>query len=71
MSTICRHTRKNMPKSELKEKAGGGGEMAEAVGNLNVDPARKEVGPFVKNPEAVTVWSKAFFKEAVRRIVLV
>ena len=42
-----------------------------AIENLNVDQARKEVEPFVKNPEALTVWSKALFKDVVQRIVLV
>jgi predicted nucleotidyltransferase component of viral defense system len=40
------------------------------VGKLNVDLARREVEPFVKDPEALTVWSRDFFLDVVRRIVI-
>jgi predicted nucleotidyltransferase component of viral defense system len=41
------------------------------IGNLNVDQARREVEPFVKDPEALTVWSREFFRDVFRRIVFV
>ena len=48
--------------SELIEKA---------IEKLNVTQARKEVEPFVKNPDALDVWSKEFFRDIVKRIVIV
>lgn len=44
---------------------------AEAIAKLDVDQARTEVEPFVKNPEDLTVWSKEFFLDVVRRITFV
>jgi len=41
----------------------------EAVDRLDVDQARREVEPFVKTPESLAVWSKAFFHDIVGRIV--
>jgi len=43
----------------------------EAVDKLDVDQARKEVEPFVKNPDALKIWSQEFFRDVVSRIVLV
>lgn len=45
--------------------------MSTAIEKLNVDQARKEVEPFVKNPEALQVWSKEFFHDVAGRIVLI
>jgi predicted nucleotidyltransferase component of viral defense system len=47
--------------SELIEKA---------IEKLNVNQARKEVEPFVRNPEALEVWSKEFFRDIVKRIII-
>jgi predicted nucleotidyltransferase component of viral defense system len=44
---------------------------SKAIEKLDVSQARREVEPFVKNPEAVQVWSKVFFQELIRRIVVV
>lgn len=41
----------------------------EAVDHLNVNQARREVEPFVKTPESLTVWSRAFFHDIVGRII--
>jgi predicted nucleotidyltransferase component of viral defense system len=43
----------------------------EAVDKLDVNQARKEVEPFVKNPEALEVWSREFFRDVIRRIIVV
>jgi hypothetical protein len=43
----------------------------EAVDTLDVNQARKEVEPFVKNPDALQVWSREFFQDVVGRIVVV
>jgi predicted nucleotidyltransferase component of viral defense system len=42
-----------------------------AVDQLDVAMAKKEVEPFVKNPETLDVWSHEFFRDIIRRIVLV
>lgn len=42
-----------------------------AIKELDVEQARKEVAPFVKNPEALEVWSREFFLDVVGRIVLI
>ncbi|MBE0596149.1 MAG: hypothetical protein IH614_02645 [Desulfuromonadales bacterium] len=42
--------------------------IAEAIGRLDVDQARREVLPFVRNPEALAVWSREFFLDVARRI---
>jgi predicted nucleotidyltransferase component of viral defense system len=45
--------------------------FAERVEALDVDQARREVEPFVDNPEALALWSKNFFKDLATRIQLV
>jgi predicted nucleotidyltransferase component of viral defense system len=47
------------------------GFLSKAIETLNVDQARREVEPFVKNPEGLKVWSKQFFHDVSRRIVLI
>lgn len=42
-----------------------------AIDELDVNQARKEVEPFVKNPDSLEVWSGDFFKDVVGRIVVV
>ena len=42
-----------------------------AIEKVNVEQARKEVEPFVKNPEALEVWSKEFFRDVAGKIVLI
>lgn len=44
---------------------------SKTVEKLDVNQARREVEPFVKDPETLTVWSKEFFRDVIRRIVLV
>jgi predicted nucleotidyltransferase component of viral defense system len=41
------------------------------VGKLDVDQTRREVEPFVKDPEALAVWSRDFFRDVIRRIAFV
>ena len=43
----------------------------EAIEKLDVNQARKEVEPFVKNHDGLKVWSSEFFKDVVGRIVVV
>ncbi|MDO8834300.1 MAG: nucleotidyl transferase AbiEii/AbiGii toxin family protein [Vicinamibacterales bacterium] len=45
--------------------------MADTIDTLNVDQARADVMPFVKDADALTLWSKAFFHDVIRRIELV
>lgn len=44
--------------------------ISKAIEKLNVEQVRREVEPFVKNPETLEVWSKEFFLDVARRIVL-
>jgi hypothetical protein len=41
------------------------------IGKLDVNQARREMEPFVKDPETLTVWSRDFFRDVIRRITLV
>ncbi len=43
--------------------------LANAVDRLNVKQAVAEVEPFVRDPQSLTLWSKEFFTDVVRRIV--
>ena len=40
----------------------------EAIENLDVKQIRKEVEPFVKEPDQLQIWSREFFREVVERI---
>ncbi|KIH75703.1 Nucleotidyl transferase AbiEii toxin, Type IV TA system [Geoalkalibacter ferrihydriticus] len=43
----------------------------EAISRLDVDQARGEVLPFVRDPEALEIWSRDFFLDVLRRIQFV
>jgi len=45
--------------------------MDRAIDTLNLDQARADVLPFVPDPDALTLWSRAFFHDVTRPIVLV
>lgn len=45
--------------------------MDKAIENLDVEQARKEVEPFVKNPEVLMFWSYDFFHDVALRIQLI
>ena len=38
---------------------------------LNVNQARREVEPFVKDPETLAGWSREFFRDVIHRIIFV
>lgn len=42
--------------------------LENAVERLDVNNARKEVEPFVKDPRSLEIWSKTFFKSLIERI---
>jgi len=42
-----------------------------AIDTLNLEQARADVLPFVPDPDALTLWSRAFFHDVIRRIVVV
>lgn len=44
--------------------------VTEAINQLDVNQARTEVEPFVRNPEALAVWSRDFFRDVAKRIVV-
>jgi hypothetical protein len=41
-----------------------------AIEKFDVEQAKREVMPFVRRPEALSVWSKAFFRDVAGRITL-
>ncbi len=45
--------------------------ISNAIDKLDVNQIKKEVEPFVKNPEVLEVWSKEFFQDVAKRIVFV
>lgn len=47
------------------------GILAGTIDDLDVESARKEVEPFVRDPLAISIWSKDFFRDVAGRIVLV
>lgn len=44
--------------------------LDKAITALNVEQARREVEPFVRNPEALTLWSHEFFRDVAARVQL-
>jgi predicted nucleotidyltransferase component of viral defense system len=42
--------------------------LIHAINSLDLEQVRKEVEPFVKNPEALSIWSQEFFLDIVPRI---
>ncbi len=61
------HWRGNAPLASEKFKD----LIAETVNHLDVDQARKEVEPFVRNPENLSIWSREFFLDVASRIKFV
>jgi hypothetical protein len=45
--------------------------LRKTIETVNLGEARKEVEPFVKNPDSLAVWSKEFFIDLIPRIKLV
>jgi predicted nucleotidyltransferase component of viral defense system len=45
--------------------------MHDAIKRLSVDQARREVEPFVSNPDSLEIWSRDFFKDVASRIQFV
>lgn len=45
--------------------------VAEVIDTLDVDQARNEVLPFVREPAALNIWSRNFFHQIVKRIEVV
>jgi hypothetical protein len=45
--------------------------MRAAIERLPVDRARREVEPFVSNPDSLKIWSRDFFKDVASRIEFV
>lgn len=42
--------------------------LLEAIANLDVDQAREEVLPFVREPASLDIWSRDFFTEVMKRV---
>lgn len=45
--------------------------LAEVIANVDIEQAKQEVLPFVRQPETLDVWSKEFFQDIVGRIVVI
>jgi hypothetical protein len=45
--------------------------LRRAVDGLDVEKARREVAPFIKDQRALDVWSREFFAEVITRIVAI
>jgi hypothetical protein len=45
--------------------------LTDAVADLSVEQAKKDVRPFLLHPEAVDIWSREFFREIIGRIITV
>lgn len=45
--------------------------LAERISSLNIDQVRKEVEPFVKTPDILSIWSRDFFLDIALRIQIV
>lgn len=43
--------------------------LSRAIDGLDIDQARNEVEPFVRNPGAIEIWSRDFFHDVASRIV--
>ena len=46
-------------------------DLHDAIDALDVDQAKRDIEPFVKNPETLDVWSRTFFHTLVDRIQLI
>ena len=44
--------------------------LTQAIDRLDVEQARREVMPFLKQPESVSVWSREFFKDVAGRMLI-
>jgi hypothetical protein len=42
--------------------------LSAAIAQLDVEQARKDVTPFIKNQQMLALWSHEFFSDVVRRI---
>ncbi len=44
--------------------------MWDAIENLDIDQARKDIEPIIRDKEELAVWSKGFFRDLVDRILI-
>lgn len=42
--------------------------LVNSIDNLDVDQARQDVAPFVKDPRMLEIWSRDFFRDVAGRI---
>jgi hypothetical protein len=50
------------------DRAGLMDRLAGTIAQLDVEQARAEVARFVRDPAALNVWSRRFFREIIERI---
>ena len=42
-----------------------------AIDRLDLDQTRQDVAPFVKDQQALAIWSREFFRDVASRIIVV
>ncbi len=67
----ARLTSRRQPAVETRDRTPTGNIRDRAIDTLNLEQARADVLPFVPDPDALTLWSRAFFHDVTRPIVLV
>lgn len=45
--------------------------LLNAIGNLDIEQAKEEVLPFVREPRVIDIWSQEFFIEIIKRVQIV
>jgi hypothetical protein len=45
--------------------------LGNAIDKLDVKQARREVEPFVKSPENLSIWSREFFLDVATRVKII
>ena len=45
--------------------------LRQAVDDLDVEQARREVAPFIRDRRTLEVWSRDFFQQIIKRIVYI
>jgi hypothetical protein len=45
--------------------------LSQRINQINIEQMRKDVEPFVKNTESLSLWSRDFFREVATRIKIV
>ena len=61
----------HLPQESVLDQEGFYSRLTDAIDRLNVEQARKDAVLFVKEPDALAVWSKDFFRQISEKIEIV